>query len=140
MSTRPRFTPLDLADRERRGRSVAELGDDLGQLAGEPLVAEERLRLGVLDDVRDLGADEVVVDRRDVAADLRAGEVGGQHLDRVRQHEGERVVGLHTDGLEPVGDPVGGGVELARRQDRAVGGHEDLPVGVGGGDAEEAGI
>ena len=123
------------------GSGVAELGDDLGQLAGEALVADERLRLGVADDVGDLGADEVVVDRRDVAADLGAGEVGGEHLDAVGQHEGEGVVGLHARcAWRPLAIRLASGVELAGREDRAVGGDEDLPVGVGGGEAEEAGI
>ena len=122
---------------KRRRRGVAELGDHLGELVGEALVADQRLGLGVGDDVGDLGADEVVVDRRDVEPDLRSRPGRRDHLDAVRQHEGERVVGPQAEGCGGRGDPVGERGQLAGGELGAVGGDERLAVGVGGGDAEE---
>ena len=67
--------------------------------------------------------------------------VRGCRLDLVEDtHDGPtRGFGLHAEGLEAVGDAVAEGVQLAGRQDGAVGGDERLPLGVEGGDGPEAG-
>ena len=67
----------------RRSSPTAKrlVGGDVGLVGrgrrtlGEALVADEHLGLAVADDVGDLGADEVVVDRREVEPDLQRGEV-----------------------------------------------------------------
>ena len=65
-------------------------------LVGEPLVGDEHLRLGVLDDVGDLGPDEVGVDRDEVEAGLQRGEVELEHLHAVREHHRHRVARLEA--------------------------------------------
>ena len=84
-------------------------------------VHEDRLRLAVLDDVRDLGAGQVEVDGREVEAGLRRGEeeLDGRHA--VGQHLRDRVAGLEPERPEAVDQPVRAGEQLAGRVLGAVG-------------------
>ncbi len=65
-------------------------------LVGEALVRDERLRLAVLDDVGDLGPDEVRVDRDEVEPGLEHGEVELEDLHAVREHHCHRVARLEA--------------------------------------------
>ena len=78
-------------------------------------MAQEGGRLAVVHDVRDLGADEVVVDRGQVPTRLHGREVERHHLGPVREH-----------GCHPV---ARGQTERAQAVHETVGGREQLPVG-----------
>jgi len=63
---------------------------------GEALVGDQDLGLGVVEDVGDLGTDEVVVDRDEVPPGLQDGQVDLDHLHRVGQHDGDGVAGAQA--------------------------------------------
>ena len=102
-SPRPRSTATTGA-RPRRRRP--------GHL-GEPLVGHERLGLRVLQDVGDLGTDQVVVDRDQVPAGLQGGQVELEHLHPVGEEGGDHVPGLEAEAAQPVDHLVGPAEELA---------------------------
>ena len=84
------------ARRRRRWRSAARAGRRSprrppAQASAKRSWPMKRAGLAVVDDVGDLGPDEVVVDRREVPAGLHGGEVQGEHLDAVGQHGGDAV-------------------------------------------------
>ena len=109
------------AVREAVGARDARLVGGGAHEAREPLVADERLRVGVLEDVGDLGSREPVVDRHVVPAGLERGEVEVHRVGAVREHRGDRVAPLETERAEPVDDLVGAGQHVAGRVLRAVG-------------------
>jgi hypothetical protein len=111
-----------------------------GQRAGEALVPDEDLGVAVADDVRDLRAGEVMVDRRQVPACLHRCQEDVDHRRAVRQDGGERVALLHPDAAQPVHETVRPSQHLARRVLATVGVDERDAVGVGGGEAPEAEI
>ena len=80
---------------------------------GEALVADERLRVGVLEDVRDLGRRQPVVDRHVVQAGLQRGEVDVHRVRAVRQHRRDRVAPLQAERAQRVHDLVGAGQHVA---------------------------
>ncbi len=72
----------------------------------EALVADEGRGLAVVDDVGDLGSDQVVVDRREVPTCLHRREVEGEHLGAVGQHRGHDVARGQAERAEPVHEAV----------------------------------
>jgi hypothetical protein len=91
-------------------------------------VRDERLRGAVLEDVGDLGADEVPVDRHDVEAGLDRGEERGQHGRAVGHLDREAVADPQSRGAQPTTDPVGLGGEFGVRHDPAVRLHDGGPL------------
>src|SRR5919106_167205 len=87
------------------GREVDLVGGSRARF-GEPLVRDEHLGVAVLHDVRDLGADEVEVDRHEVPARLEHREVQLEDLDAVGQHHRDRVALLQAEVTEPVHELV----------------------------------
>jgi hypothetical protein len=79
----------------------------------------------------------VVVDRREVEADLQRAEVDLEHGQVVRQDDGHGVAGLEPEGTEPVADLVGRGEQLTRRPLAAVLGDERDALGILGGQVPE---
>jgi hypothetical protein len=79
----------------------------------EALVGHVDLRLGVAEDVGDLGTDQVPVDRGDVVAALEGREAQRDLLDRVRQRRSDVIAALETGGAQPVRDLVHELVQLA---------------------------
>ena len=102
-----RAEPRYFADREAalgcdprsRGRGARHIGELLGD--------DECAGSAVGEDVRDLVADEVVVDGRVVEADLRRREDDRVDLDLVAEEIGDAVAGLEPQAAEPVRDAVG---------------------------------
>ena len=80
---------------------------------GEALVADERLRFGVLEDVRDLGRRQPVVDRHVVPTGLQRREVQVHRVATVRQDRGDRVARLQPERAQRVHDLVRAGEHLA---------------------------
>ena len=111
----------------RRGRAGRRAGMSASSAAAatscrEALVADERLRLGVLEDVRDLGRAEPVVDRHVVEAGLERGEVDGERVRAVGQHRRDGVALAAGRGARSACDElVGPGQHVAGRVLGAVG-------------------
>jgi hypothetical protein len=80
---------------------------------GEAFGADEHLRARVLHDVRDLGRGQVMVDRHEVHAALRAAEIELDHRRAVRQHGGDDVALPEAERPEPVRDAVRAREQLA---------------------------
>ena len=83
---------------------------------GVALVADEDLGVGVLEDVRDLGGRQAVVDRHVVEAGLERGQVHVHRIGAVRQDGGDGVAPLHAERAQRVHHLVGA---RARRRRRA---------------------
>jgi hypothetical protein len=79
----------------------------------------------------------VVVDRREVEADLEGAEVDLEHRQVVGQHDGDGVARLEPEGPQPVADPVGLVVQLAGGQRPPVLGDERDALGILGGQVPE---
>jgi hypothetical protein len=105
---------------------------------GEPLVGDERTGPTVLEDVPDLGADEVPVDRHHVQAGLDRGEERGQQGRAVGQLDGDAVAGAQAGGPQTAGDAVGLRGELAVRHDPAVRFHHGGPPRFTAGDGPQS--
>jgi hypothetical protein len=128
----------DFADGEALLLREPDLLDGGRALVGESLVSDEHLRLGVLNDVRDLRAHEVEVDRDEIKAGLERGEVQLENLDAVRQHHRHRVAGLETERAQPVDDLVGRLEQLTRPHLALVGIDDRQLLGLLPGDAPES--
>ena len=115
-----------------------DLGRGLLQLGREALVAQQHLGIAVVDDVGDLGPDQVVVDRGDVQADLGRTQVELQHLQTVGDDAGHGVAHLAAQGPEAVADLVGRGQHLARGVGGSVRRDQGDAVGIGLGHPPEA--
>ena len=89
----------------RLARNVRLLGGRAHDV-GEALVADERLRFGVLEDVGDLGRAQPVVDRHVVPARLERREVQVEGVRAVRQHRRDGVAALESETAERVHDLV----------------------------------
>ena len=90
-------SPSTVADREarcRRATSISVMA--LVISSAKRSWPTKHLGVAVVDDVGDLGADEVVVDRREVEPDLHGAEVELDHLDAVGQHAGDGVARLEA--------------------------------------------
>ncbi len=83
---------------------------------GEPGMGHEHLGLGVLHDVGDLRADQVVVDRDQVPPRLQAREVQLDELASVGQHGRDHVTDLEPEGAQAVHELVGGRQQIAGAQ------------------------
>ena len=103
----------DLADSEARGAAQAGFFGGIECDLLEALVSHEDLRLGVLQDVADLGTDEVVVVRDQVPPSLQAGEVELDHLLAVGQQGCHDVPRLEPESTQRVDHLVGTSQELA---------------------------
>ena len=112
------------------------VGRSLGVL-GEARVRDEDLRFTVLHDVRDLGADEMPVDRDEVEARLADGEVELEHLGAVGQEHRDRVAGPEAHRPQPVHQLVARREQLAGGDLALVGVDEGQMLGVGLGDLPE---
>ena len=122
--------PGDLADREAgRGGELRLLGR-LERHVGEALVGDERLGVRVAQDVGDLRADQVVVDRHQVPAGLEGGEVELEHLDPVGEQGGDHVAVAEPELPQAVNDLVHPPQQLTRGVLGAVGSHQREVVGV----------
>ena len=106
---------VHVADGEALVRREVDLGHGLGDLVAEPLVTDEDLGVAVIDDVGDLGPDQVVVDRCEVQTDLHGTEVQLDHLDAVGQHARDSVTRRQALGAQAVAHLVGRGEQLTRR-------------------------
>ena len=107
--------PGDLADREAGRGGELRLVGRLERDVGEALVGDERLGVRVAQDVGDLRADQVVVDRHQVPAGLEGGEVELEHLDPVGKQGGDHVAGSEAELSQAVNDLVDPPQQLARR-------------------------
>ena len=105
--------PVDRRDARLVGRGRGDLG--------VTLVADEHLRVGVLEDVRDLRRREAVVDRHVVEAGLQRGQVHVHRVRAVGEHRGNRVAPLHPERPQGVNHLVGAGEDVAGRVLGAVG-------------------
>ena len=86
----------NVADREPSLVREADLVGRGGADVGEAFVGDEDLGLAVVDDVRDLGADQVVVDRHEIPTRLEGGEVELEHRRPIRQHHGDRITRVQS--------------------------------------------
>jgi hypothetical protein len=84
-------------------------------------VGHEHLGLRIADDVGDLGADQVVVDRHQIPARLQTGQIQLDHLGAVGEEGGDGVALLQAQGAQAVDDPVALAQELAGADLAAVG-------------------
>ena len=89
-------------DREASRRREVDLVDRGAACGCERLRPDEHLGAGVGEDVRDLAAGQVMVDRRQVPAGLRRGEVELDHRRAVRQHRREAVAGTEAERAKTV--------------------------------------
>jgi hypothetical protein len=91
---------------ETRGAADAEdaLGRKAGLLDGQaphvgvPGVGDKDPGLAVLEDVRDLGSNQVEVDRREIDTDLLHRQIDFKRFARVGQHRGDRVAAFEAEG------------------------------------------
>ncbi len=127
------------AHREAVGLGRHAVLEDPHRLVGEARRDDQRLRLRVVDDVGDLGAHEVPVDRRDVEAALVGRQADRDLLEAVGQHGGHLVAPLQPQGPQPVDDPVGERGELTEGHLPVLGIDEGEVVGVGLRDPPEPG-
>ena len=126
------------ADREASVGGEPDLvGRGLGVL-GEAGVRHEDLGFAVLHDVRDLGPDEVPVDRDEVEAGLADREEQLEHLGAVRQQHRDRVAALEAQGAESVYQLVARGQQLSGGDLALVGIDEREVVGERLGDLPES--
>ncbi len=125
--------------RRRSGPSAGKSISSAAALAASAKrgVRDEDLRLAVVDDVRDLGSDEVPVDRDQVEAGLCHGEEQLEHLGRVREQHRDRVAGLESHAAESVHELVARRQELTRRDLALVGVDQREVVGARLGDVPE---
>jgi hypothetical protein len=122
----------DRADRVTVSDGQLRLVRGGGRGRREPLVGDEHPGARVGDDPGDLGADEVVVDRDEVQTGLGGGEVRGEELDPVGQHDGEGVALLQSCRAQPVNELVDGGVQASGGPCLAVRRDQDRTIRVGG--------
>ncbi len=99
---------------------------------------DEGLGPGVLEDVRNLGRHQVVVDRDEVPAGLQSGQIDLQHLGAVGQQGGDHVAHLESLGPPGVHQLVGPAQELSGRDFVALGRHEGQVIGIFLGQRPEA--
>ena len=119
----------------RLGRHAAS--ERLGGLGAEALVHDEGPGLGVVDDVADLGTDEVPVDGGHVQAALVCGQAHGQLLEAVGQ-QGRHLVALAEPGSpQAPRDPVGQCGQLAEGQLVVLSIDHGQEVRIGFGDAPQ---
>ena len=104
---------LDRAEGESIGRGHVGLGQDAHGFTREPVADDERLGLAVVDDVRDLGTDEMPVDRRVVEAALERRERERHLFEAVGQHGRDLIAPFQPERPQPVHDLIGERVELA---------------------------
>lgn len=104
---------------------------------GVPLVRDEHLRLAVVDDVGDLRAGEVVVDAREVEADLNRCQVQFDEHHLVRQDDRHTVATLQPEPAETVRQLVGPLLQLAEGPGHPFGVDDREPLRCGVGDRPE---
>ena len=102
----------------------------LDRLLGEALVNDERLGLGVVDDVVDLRADEMPVDGGHVQAALVGGQAERELLEAVGQQGRDLIALAEPGGPQTPGDPVGEGGQLAEGQLAVLGVDHRREVGI----------
>ncbi len=120
----------DPSDREATGGPDPRLVCRRGRDVVEALVRHEGLRPRVLQDVGDLGRDQVVVDGDEVPAGLEGGQVDLDHLGAVRQERGHHVPRFEPESTQRVHQLIGATEELARRHVTALRGDEGEVVGI----------
>ena len=84
-------------------------------------VDEDRLCVGVVDDVGDFVGSEVGVDRGVVETGKLAAPGDFEELRPVRQNQGDAVAAAQPGIVQHRGDPLAAGVQLAERDRVAVG-------------------
>ena len=97
----------DLAHREATGGGQRRLVGRIDGHLGEPLVGDEGLGAGVLQDVGHLGPDQVMVDGNQVPAGLQGGQIELEHLHAVGEEGGHHVPRLELEAAQAVHHLVG---------------------------------
>ena len=115
-------------ERDERGAGLVRSG--LQRLA-PARVADEDRRLGVADEVLDLGRGVAGVERQEDPAGAHRAEVEHDRLDRLLDLGGDPVAGLHAEAGEGVGHPAGAGDEVGIGDALAGGGLDRGGGGVG---------
>ena len=128
-------------DAAERGEVLRPWTAELGQhgeivLAAEALERDQRRRVAVVEDVRELARPRPRADRYQGGAEHRHREVDEQPLRTVAHQEGNLVAALHAEPPQPLRELAGAAARLAVAQ--ALGaGHDELAGRVAGGDLVE---